>query len=205
MNRRGTGRRRIQRVRAGGEAGVTLLEIVVAMSIMSLVMAAFTTGVVAMYRAANRTEAIATAESQITIAFERLDKEIRYASAISKPDRVGSSYVVEYLTTTGVGRCGELRLDPSGNLRLRAWDQGATPPAWTTAPVLASNLRTDKQPFQPADNANFQRLEVTLDAAGGSGAARSTAHTDVTFTALNSQPAARPEDKLVCQEGRTSP
>jgi prepilin-type N-terminal cleavage/methylation domain-containing protein len=187
-----------------GDAGVTLLEVVVAMSIMSMVMAAFTTGVIAMYRSANRTEAISTAQSQVATAFARLDRELRYATAISEPGTAGSDRYVEYLTitTSGVPTCNELRLDTTSRagarLRLRSWSQGSQPPPWSTSSVLAAYLGTD-QPFQSADTANVQRLRVVLQIAG------STAPAEATFTALNSASAGTPDDKAVCTEGRAAP
>ena len=51
-----------------------------------------------MFRTANKTEAVATAQSQISIAFQRLDKEIRYAEGISTPTSSGTGWYVEYVT-----------------------------------------------------------------------------------------------------------
>jgi type II secretory pathway pseudopilin PulG len=207
MTGRSAVRRRVNRLGATLDAGVSLLEVVVSMSIMGMVMAVFTTGFLAMYSSANRTEAISIAQSQANLVFQRLDKEIRYATAISEPSDVGPDFYVEYLTTTptGAATCTQLRLDTTdptnAKLRLRTWPQGSQPPAWGTSAVLASNLGS-AQPFYTADNPNFQRLSLKLQVAAGSGGTASKARTEITFTALNSESAAAAGYKTVCTEGR---
>jgi prepilin-type N-terminal cleavage/methylation domain-containing protein len=169
------------------DAGFTLIEVVITMSILSLVMTIFTGGVLQMYRAANKNDATTTALAQNNIAFLRLDKEIRYATGISKQGALNGDQYVEYLTTnTGVAICTALRLtSPPGNqLITHAWILGNTPAAWV---VLASGV-TSVQPFTfwPADAIfNFQRLQLRLVTSSGAGTTATLAETDITFTALN--------------------
>ena len=65
------------------DAGVTLIELMVAMALMSVFGTIFLSGIAQMYRAANRAEAMTTTQSQISIAFGRLDTQIRYATCAS--------------------------------------------------------------------------------------------------------------------------
>jgi type II secretory pathway pseudopilin PulG len=192
--------------RRGPDDGITLVEVVVAMSIMSIVMAMFTTAILQMYRSANRNESASTAQSQLHLAFQRLDKEIRYASGLSTPGLVGGDPYVEYLTVnTGTRACTELRLHlATGQLQRRTWTQGVAPQpgGWT---ALASNLDPGT-PFTVtvADPTyNFQRLRLTLSASAGNGNDAVVRQSDVTFTALNTSLAT--SSATVCAEGRPVP
>jgi type II secretory pathway pseudopilin PulG len=171
------------------DTGITLAEVVVSMSIMSVLMAVFTVGIVQMYRSANHNESVSTAQSQLNVAFLRLDKEIRYAAAISTPGAVGSDFYVEYLTTSaGARRCSQLRLHAADRqLQLRTWTQGSPDGPATAWVPLASGVGADSdQPFAPdPDNASrFERLRLTLVATYGP-RDRPTSMS-ITFTALNS-------------------
>jgi len=176
------------------------------MAIMSVVMAVFTGGVLQMFGSSNTSESISIAQSQIAQAFQRLDKEIRYAAGISTPcqpsgtacpvgiDAGGKKWAcsgaacVEYVTTvSGTLTCNQLRLDPLTSQlqhRFRAQGSSATPSTWLP---LASSV-TSSQPFTfvaADDTLNFQRLQIRLTAASGKGRDLSSSETNVTFTALN--------------------
>ncbi|MEN3359420.1 MAG: hypothetical protein V7637_3402 [Mycobacteriales bacterium] len=186
------------------DAGMTMMDVVVSMTLMAIFMAIFTGGTVRMYRSAARIQATADAQAQITTAFLRLDKELRYAAGISAPKAVGSDWYVEYLTTnTGVGICSEMRLNAAtGQLQQRGWRQGVIPLAPSPWVPLATSVASDK-PFTywgPDTRYNFQRLQLRLDATVGTGDRSATKHTDITFTAMNTTlSAANPS---VCTEGR---
>ncbi len=189
------------------ERGFTLIEVMVAMVVMTVFMAMFTVSMQQMYRATNKTESLSVAQSQISISFLRLDKEIRYAAGISTPGTVGSDSYVEYLTTNGSSPlCTQLRLTGVGRLlQRRTWSQGSsplTPSGWT---VLASDV-TSTQPFTylaPDASFNFQRLRLKFVANSGSGAAATLKQIDVTFTALNTT--LTTSSATVCTEGRAVP
>jgi prepilin-type N-terminal cleavage/methylation domain-containing protein len=190
-----------------GDEGVTLIEVAVAMIIMAVLMAIFTSSVLQMFRSADRTEAVSIAQSQNNTAFLRLDTAIRYASAISSPGVVGGNYYVEFLTsnsTTPV--CTELRLNVTASqLQIRTWNQGASPLVPSAWVPLASNV-TSSTPFQFLDadaTYNFQRLRLNLVADTKSEGISAAATTDVTFTALNTELGTA--TTTVCTEGRTLP
>ncbi len=193
--------------RFGDDRGVTLIEVVTAMSIMSILMVIFTGGILEVYRFANRSEAAAAASTQLNIAFMRLDKEVRYASGISTPGTVGVDHYVEYLiTNTGTPVCVELRLDVADRqLQRRTWVQGSPPGSLTAWTPLTSGVSGD-QPFttRPADATfSYQRLTVTLTADAGSGSTARATEGSVTFTALNTS--FESSTANVCTEGRTAP
>jgi hypothetical protein len=200
-------RRRLGLVVASGDSGVTLTELIVSMTIMIVVMAMFTTGIIQIYRTVNETESTSIAQSQVNIAFLRLDREIRYASGLSVPLQVGADWYVEYVTTnTGVPVCTELRLNvAAGQLQRRTWVQGATPLVPSAWLPVASNV-SSPQPFTllPADaTANFHRLRLALVATSGKGDTAASAETAVTFTALNTSLST--SGTAVCTEGRPIP
>jgi hypothetical protein len=187
--------------------GVTMIDVVVAMTLMSVFMSIFTGMVVQMFRSANKNLSIARAQSQVTNAYLRLDKEIRYAAGISAPGSVGADSYVEYLTTnTGVATCTELRLNAaSGQLQRRSWPQAGTPPAPSAwLPLAAAVSSTKPFTFAAADDTyNFQRLRLTLVASAGGGTTAASRQTDVMFTALNTTLAT--SSATVCVEGRSLP
>ena len=192
---------------AGPDAGFTMIEVVVSLTIMSLAMAMFTTGVLEVYRFLNRDEATSTAQSQLALTFLRLDREVRYATGISLPGTVGPDVWVEYLTTaTGTGICTELRLRPTTRqLQHRAWPQGQLPGAANPWHTLAFEV-TAAQPFTlltPDTDISVQRLRLRLTASGGAGQTAATKSIDVTFAALNTS--VDTTSATICTEGRAVP
>jgi type II secretory pathway component PulJ len=185
------------------EAGVTIIELLVSPVIMSVVMAVSTTTLVGMYRSANAIDARADAQTQISLALLRLDKQVRYAKGIGEPHLVGDSQYVELeITTTAGTRCLQLRVtgagQPSGGqLQQRTWTPATTPPpTWTT---LASGV-TSPRPFRyvpVTDSVSHQRLETRLTSVSGGGSRRVSKDSDITFTAHNTD---RLTETNVCLE-----
>lgn len=214
-----------------GDEGVTLMEVVVTLGIMSVLMMVFTTGILQVYRTTTATESQVVAQTQLQVAFQRLDKEIRYASWIAVPTRT-APYYVEFAGPpdgTGVVRCGQLRLD-GGVLQLLQWTAGSPPAAGQRGQTLASglvdnNLDGDpavaRHPFVlqlPAESPyattapdaqavgtlftpEFYRLRVRLTTRLGDRRISS----DVTFTALNTSRKTREAPPSPCTEGRPQP
>ncbi|MGX6602041.1 PulJ/GspJ family protein [Micromonosporaceae bacterium Da 78-11] len=193
-------RRLLRRAAVRGDAGTTLIEVMVAMGLMSVVMAMATAAIAQIYQSVNESENSAEAQAQVTKAFARLDQEIRYARSISTPAVLNGDNYVEYLIgVDSVDTCVELRLRTSTNeLQRRQWTKNTdplTPTGWTTLAAVV----TAGAPFTtiPADKVGltgfrFQRLRLTVSAVlgGGTGGGSatsggSTRQTDVTFTALN--------------------
>jgi prepilin-type N-terminal cleavage/methylation domain-containing protein len=192
--------------------GVTMIEVVVSLTLMAVLMTIFTTSVISVYRNVNLTETLSTAQAQLNTAFLRLDKDVRYASGISRPDALGHSYYVEYLnTSSGTEICTQLRFGATtGLLQRRTWNRGVTPITPTGWVVLASNLGTDSggSPFRrvaagPAavgtGESNFQQLEINLTVKGRNNPR--IAELKITFTALNTTRATTSQD--ICVEGRS--
>ena len=167
-----------------GDAGFTLIDTMVAMTVMTVVMAVFTTSVLQMYRTANTVEATSITQAQVSTAMQRLDRQIRYAKGISEPYTIAGVGYVDLLAMQQTKRqCIQLRV-MNGVLSQRSWTYLANPldlSGWT---AIAYGLTT-ATPFDylpPTDELGHQQLAVTLGGGAGSGAGVNT----VTFTALNS-------------------
>jgi hypothetical protein len=190
-----------------------MIEVTMSMVLMSIVMAIFTTAIIQMIHAANRNQTLSTTQSQVTTAFFRLDKEIRYASAVSREGTVSGDPYVEYLTTNTSSRvCTELRLR-AGQLQWRTWTQppppavpgpgNVTPSTWR--PLASGVSSAAPFTFYDADaQYNFQRLELKLTAGTTSSGSSTSRQTDVTFTALNTSLSTQ-GDTTECSEGRSIP
>jgi prepilin-type N-terminal cleavage/methylation domain-containing protein len=122
--------------RPADDHGFTLIEMVITMAIMSVVMAVVIAAIAQIYSATNRVDTASYNRSQATIAFRRLDSEMRYATWInSSPGLVGTRYYVEYAVPSG---CRQLKFDTStGVITLYSWAFTDTTPANPVA--LASN------------------------------------------------------------------
>ena len=122
-----TGRRRRD------DLGFSLIELMVTMTIMSIVLVVVIGAVTQIYSVVTSTEATSVGRDQLGNAFRRLDKELRYASWIAAPGKVGTRWYLEYALPTG---CRQLKYD-GGVITLAAW----TPPS--TTPGTPTTLATD--------------------------------------------------------------
>ncbi|MEU7907047.1 prepilin-type N-terminal cleavage/methylation domain-containing protein [Actinoplanes sp. NPDC049118] len=186
------------------DAGLSLIELMVTMGVMSIVMLVFTTGIVQVYWANRRTETVSVAQSQLHMAFQRFDRELRYASSISLPNDVaiGTRYYVEFAEADPT-KCVRLRLDTHGQagagiLQLIRWNLGTPPTATSPWTTVASNLDVGSdKPFARQDVGEkpyatatvgqdfmtaFQRLRIRLTTK----VADAVTTVDTTFTAVNS-------------------
>jgi type II secretory pathway pseudopilin PulG len=184
------------------DAGVTLIELVVSMSLMSFATAIISSGFVQMYRVLDINDAQTSAQQQLSTAFERLDRDVRYAAGISSPAVVNGDWYVEYLMDAGgTPTCVELRLHGStAQLQRRGWASGSSvaPTAWM--PIASGVTATVPFVLLPADAAlNFQRLQVALQSTAGNGPTASSRQSSSTWAALN---ATQPTD-TVCTERRS--
>jgi hypothetical protein len=212
-----------------GDDGTTLIEVMVAMGIMTTLMVIMTGAVLQVYRSTSSTETSATAQTQVHLVLQRLDQSVRYASGITAPNTtaVGGAWYVEDLgidPRTGQAQCSQLRLAPvtgasgvPGVLQLISWVPGSPPASGAKRQTVASQI------VLPAGNvpAPFERQLAgsAPNAAAGSGASftpdyqrlrlrlttqegNSRAATDVTFTALNTSRDTASSN--VCIEGRPS-
>lgn len=186
---------------ARSDSGLSLMELVVGLTIMTIFMTIFTGATIMMYNASSKAQAMGDTASQLSIAFNRLDKSVRYAAAIAPPGKSGGTWYVEWQTTyTGTPVCTQLRLNTAAaQLQQRTWslDTNGDPAELSGWQPLASGLTlTDPSTGQPVRPFTFtassaalpyEQLSFHLIAAATARTGVTTSVSDVTFTAFNSR------------------
>jgi type II secretory pathway pseudopilin PulG len=173
------------------------MEVMVGSAIMSVVMAIATAGLVQMYHATENADSAAQAQTNLTSAFARLDREVRYAYRINSAYQVGTTaYAVDYLIDDGADAllCVQLSLPIGGGALMRQqWPQSTTsadPAAITTGvanylvPATANVNPFSVLPALTVDS-NFDRLLVNVNSTVGVGVNGTTRNYNLQFTALN--------------------
>lgn len=178
----------------GGDAGVTLVELLVAMVVYGVLSAVVVAAVVSLSRASDRVTGGSATQAAVWSAFVALDRQVRYADAINLPGTTGGAAYVELRTTAPTDtspRCYQWRYTPSsGALQVRSWDAapGAAPgSAWKTV-VSGQPTAAGTQPFTTLTTTattphELLRVNLVVTAEGGGSSSLST-----TFAALNTTP-----------------
>ena len=200
-------RKRLERMarRRDDDSGMSIVELITAMGIFTFVLVVFLAATANMARSTGRNQVVSDTSTQLRTVFQRLDKEVRYASDINMPGSAGGDIYLEYWVpanaASGESMCVQWRYDTSENrLQRRTWEQGdpSTVTSWTT---MVTRLRNDltstaEQPFVvrlagPSGGKVYlhQRLEVYLDAGLGPGMKNAGSELDVSFVAQNSSTA----------------
>jgi hypothetical protein len=173
------------------DAGATLLELLVTLGLMSVVMAMITAGMVQMYSTVNRNEELSIVQAQLHVVFQRLDREIRYASGIRQPGQGqagGGSWYVEYsVLTAGVEDCVQLRLPTAGGRFEHRNQRGAgAVSGWRQlAANVAAGARFSLEPAT-TDRYAHQQLTISLTSQPRAGVSAGNRPVEYTFTAMNS-------------------
>jgi type II secretory pathway component PulJ len=198
-------RQRHRVIRDSGERGTSLVEVVVAMTIMVVCGAIFTGAVVTLYSVTNRAQAVTNSATQTNQAYQALDKVVRYAAAITTPG-LGAGlgparywYVELRDTTSGSEVCTQLRVNTSNQqLQRRTWSASSqtTLTSWVQISSGITNggaaAGSADQPFVLLDpappTANHQQLTINLRATSGPASSPATTMSSFRLTALNSPP-----------------
>lgn len=196
-------------LRADPERGTTLVEVMVAMLLMTIFGAIFTGAMITLTRTTNKAQALTTSSTQTNQAYLTLDKTVRYARAITTPARgsgTGDWYVELRSTSSGVERCTQLRVDiVTQQLQRRTWaTSSSTEPAFrqiSSGIVNGTAATGTTQPFAletPGSTVPYQQLDIYLQATAGSAGDPATSTSSFSFTALNSTTSAVPA--ATCQQ-----
>jgi prepilin-type N-terminal cleavage/methylation domain-containing protein len=181
------------------DEGFTLVELLVAMGIFSVLLAIFAAAVTSFSRTTLRTSQTSDQTSQARTAMDLFDRGLRSASEINRPVLVGSNWYVEYRSDAVLpNTCTQwvLRTAPGTQvLARRTWVTDVatpTPSAWRTVatnvvntndPAADAARRIDPFSFEWATPAiPRQRLAVRLRVQQGSGP---LTRYDSTFAARN--------------------
>lgn len=192
--------------------GTTLIELTVGMVLMGIFMSMFTSAVVMMNSAENKSESVNNSSMQLNQAFLALDKTVRYATAITTPgtgSTTGDWYVEMRTTNTGNASCTQLWVDTNTHiLKKRTWletgavPNGITPVFTSVASTITNTNNASPAPFAlqaPSDTVPFQQLTINLLSVSKSGSTQTPSQSSFTFQAVNSTiPVANP----VCSAAR---
>ncbi|MCB2175885.1 MAG: hypothetical protein KQH57_08755 [Actinomycetales bacterium] len=139
------------------DEGMSIIELVTAMAIFTVVLSIFLAGLISMARATARSTAVVDASNSLRGSFQALDKQIRYASSINRPG-VGASgaWYVEFVATNlpngQQALCTQWRFDPTAQtLAYRTWrdDPGSTVSVWRTVGFgLTNDTAAGDVPFK---------------------------------------------------------
>ena len=158
------------------DKGFTLVEAVVAMFVFLTALSVMTAVVAAMTASMRKGDGISQAADQVRLVFQRLDKQVRYAEAISVPG-AGSdaAWYVEFSAEDNerdsrtdparkADRCHQWRVRPDGHLQTRTWlvtPNGTTSEAtaWLTVATGINNNLATEPPFLPPPTGG--RLQAT--------------------------------------------
>ena len=182
-------RNRVQR----GDAGMTLIEMLVAMGLFSILLAVFMSGIVTMTKDTARVRASADSSDEIRRAYQLLDKQVHYASAGNRPGLGSGRQYIEFQTTAvasgATASCTQWRADPvTKQLSYRTWPDiasGATATPWVVVANRVNNNLTTNPVFTfltVDENFVKQRVTVFLDVQDINGKG---AQLKSTFVAIN--------------------
>ncbi|SNS38225.1 prepilin-type N-terminal cleavage/methylation domain-containing protein [Micrococcales bacterium KH10] len=211
--------------REHADRGMTLVELLVAMGILTFIFVVFMGAVTVMTKDTARVAAVGDAGDATRRVFQRFDKQVRYANAINLAGMgtAGTAYYVEYRVTPkvpgGDATCYQWRYVPGkGQLQQREW-LDVSSPAVSDWLVVAKDVRNSlgvsgQYPFvvHRSDSTYIsQRLDVVLDVGpGGIDDTRVGAELDATFVARNTNRSTQTNldanadgvsDTPVCTEG----
>jgi prepilin-type N-terminal cleavage/methylation domain-containing protein len=183
------------------DAGFSLTEVLVSMAVMSIVMAIAGTGFYDMYHATDTAETSAMAQTELQATFNKLDREVRYASRVSEGYADTTTWYIDfvYLNDAGDNQCVQLSLPKEGGtLKRREWPfQGApTAPGVAIANSLVSGRLDNSTPQQMINpflleasgdgGSALDRLNLKINSVVGADPTKQGVREyDLQFTAMN--------------------
>ncbi len=164
MRRRSRDFDRRRRRAAGRDDGFSLIELMVTMTVMSVVLVVVIGAITQIYSAVTTTEATSIGRDQLGTAFNRLDKELRYAGWIAVPGQVGTRWYLEYALPTG---CRQLKYD-AGVITLASWTLPSTTPGTPTTLATDLSLTGAVAPFTlyPAGTVPYASASAGVSGVG---------------------------------------
>jgi type II secretory pathway pseudopilin PulG len=152
--------------------GFTVVELGVAMIVSALLLAMVVTALLSLVGAYRTVQDTTLSDDRGRVILDRIDRDLRQASAVNLPQTVGAAAFVEYETDVGPPgappTCTQWRLDGSTHeLAVRTWTlpAPAVAPSWGTIASGVVNDLTAEPPFAVAGStpgASVQREQLTV-------------------------------------------
>ncbi|WP_167050536.1 type II secretion system protein [Salinibacterium sp. ZJ77] len=181
------------------DRGLTLTEVLISMLLFSFVIVISGMAVVNLARASTDARMRSESATNVLLAYQSLDRQIRYASSINFPGVApsGASYI-EFIVPRGSRSpnvdgsdpthdlCVQWRYIPSsGTLQTRQWEATASPslPTFATRATLIETPASATYPFTmipaKAGGAVTQSLRLVLEAGGANEKSRTKVNTQL--------------------------
>jgi type II secretory pathway pseudopilin PulG len=158
------------RRRGRDEAGYTVIELAVAMTVFTIVLAVFVSTLRVMATTTSRVYASTTAATDGRQALDVLSRQLGFASAANLPVKVGQNWYLEFesdaVKAGGDPQCTQWRYQQStALLQYRTWSTVTlAASSWMTAARSMVNDPTTQQPFTLlASDAGFTVMRVAAD------------------------------------------
>jgi type II secretory pathway component PulJ len=189
-----------------------MAEVLVSMAVMSIVMAIASSGFYSMFHTSDTAETTAMAQAELQATFNKLDREVRYASRVSEGYADSTTWYIDFvfLDDAGANQCVQLSLPKAGGtMQRRQWPQQSIPAS--AAAAVANNLvsarldtGTPPQTINPflleasGDGGSaMDRLNLKVSSVVGQDVSKQGVREyDLQFTAMNTL--ARATYPLVC-------
>jgi type II secretory pathway component PulJ len=151
---------------------MTLVELVVAMSMLSVVLLIFTSVLASVQRSVIVNQRYSEANDEARLALQQLDRELRSGNVINDPASPPSGYTANHtlliytqanLPTRGAAHCEIWKVTSSGLLQARRWIPGSSDweTAWRTVAEDVVNRTTSVNTFTM--NSDPLKGERTVD------------------------------------------
>ena len=153
------------------ERGATLVELVVGMLVLGVFLTICGSGVLSLTRSTRLHTRTVNAQFSTRQAFFLLDKQIRYADAVTTPATISGEQWIEWrVPADGQSRCYQWRASgTSAQLQFRTWivpaSGGVAVPGWTT---VVTGLSIGSQPVFTTGSAALSAAPFGLPAATSS-------------------------------------
>lgn len=189
------------------DAGFTLVELLVAMSILVIFFAIFGSVALAMFDSTGNQQARSVNTDVSRNVAEVLDRQVRYANAINAPGNLAGSQYVEWRAgSTGQPQtCYQWRVTPEELMQYRSWRPlltgTTTATEWTT--VGSGVINDPASPVfsitAPVATTGLNRQQLTVSYSTHRGNPPVSTATRLALTAVNTRTSSAPATP-VCQE-----
>lgn len=178
-----------------GEAGFTLVELMMAMSVFLVFLTIIVSSVISITAASGRAQVVAQSSNGVLVVFQNLDRQIRYADSINFPGAgatAGSRYVefrVPASPPSVIATCVQWRYWPATkSIQSRQWPESSAPsPNWATKVSNVIDTGAATYPFKltPAANGGSATQQLLLAISSGTATFTAGASISSTFVARN--------------------